>query len=263
MKRFSYHRPQSFEEAAKIAAGSEEGRYLAGGMTLIPTMKHRLATPSDVIDLAEIAGLRGIESREGRLRIGAGTTHAEVTVSAEVQATIPALAALAGKIGDRAVRNRGTIGGSIANADPGADYPAALLALDAEIETDRRKIPAKSFFTGFFETALEENEIVTAVHFSPPQAAAYSKAPNIASRYALVGVFVARHEDGVRVAVTGAGPFAERHAEFESALTANFSGAAVKDVEISSQGLSDDIHASAAYRAHLVGVMATRAVEAC
>lgn len=264
MRRFAYHRPSTLAEAAGIAGrAGEEARYLAGGMTLIPAMKHRLAAPSDVIDLGGIADLRGIEDEGGTLRVAAGTPHAEVAASEAVAGAVPALAALAGGIGDPAVRNRGTLGGSIANADPGADYPAALLALDAEVETDRRTIPAASFFTGFFETALEPGEIVAAVRFAKPRAAAYAKAPNPASRYAVVGVFVARHADGVRVAVTGAGPCAARHPALEEALGGAFAAKSVAGVEVSADGLSDDMHASAAYRAHLVGVLAARAVEAC
>lgn len=263
MHRFAYHRPSTLAEAAGIAGRSEDARYLAGGMTLIPTMKHRLATPSDVIDLGGVDDLRGIAVENETLRIAAGTPHAEVAASEAVGRAVPALAALAGGIGDLAVRNRGTLGGSIANADPGADWPAALLALDAEVETDRRRIPADSFFTGFFETALEPGEIVTAVRFARPRNAAYAKAPNPASRYAVVGVFVARHADGVRVAVTGAGPCAVRHPGLEEALGGKFAAKSVAGVEVSADGLSDDMHASAAYRAHLVGVLAARAVGAC
>ena len=263
MYAFEYHRPTSVADAVSLLKGAGDGVLLAGGMTLIPTLKQRLASPSDVIDLAGVGNLDSVfGDRGGKLAIGALTTHAEVAASADVKSLIPALAVLADGIGDAQVRNRGTIGGSLANNDPAADYPAAVLALNAEIHTDRRTIAADDFFTGMFETALAEDEIVTEVRFPRPQAAAYSKFPNPASRYAIVGVFVARFDDGVRVAVTGAGPGVFRSSEMESALAANFAAAALDGITVKAEGLNSDIHASAAYRAHLVKVMAQRAVAA-
>ncbi|MCY3703347.1 MAG: xanthine dehydrogenase family protein subunit M [Rhodospirillales bacterium] len=263
MYRFTYHQPATLDAAVQLAASTEDGSYLAGGMTLLPTMKFRLANPSDLIDLGGVEELRGISEEDGRLRIGASSTHAEVAASALVADRMPALAELASRIGDPAVRNRGTIGGSIANADPAADYPAALLALDAEVITNRRTIAAADFFTGFFSTALAPGELVTAVRFATPAQAGYQKAPNPASRFALVGVFVARHADGVRVAVTGAGPYAARYPAFEAALDASFTPEAAAGVPVDEAGLTSDLHASAAYRAHLIGIMAKRAVAAC
>lgn len=263
MYRFTYHQPATLDTAVQLASSTEDGSYLAGGMTLIPTMKFRLANPSDLIDLGGVEELRGISEEDGRLRIGASSTHAEVAASALVADRMPALAELASRIGDPAVRNRGTIGGSIANADPAADYPAALLALDAEVITNQRTIAAADFFTGFFSTALAPGELVTAVRFATPAQTAYQKAPNPASRFALVGVFVARHADGVRVAVTGAGPYAARYPAFEAALDASFTPEAAAGVLVDDAGLTSDLHASAAYRAHLIGIMAKRAVAAC
>lgn len=263
MYRFTYHQPATLDAAVQLASSTEDGSYLAGGMTLLPTMKFRLANPSDLIDLGGVEALRGISEEDGRLRIGASSTHAEVAAAALVADRMPALAELASRIGDPAVRNRGTIGGSIANADPAADYPAALLALDAEVITNQRTIAAVDFFTGFFSTALEPGELVAAVRFATPAQAAYQKAPNPASRFALVGVFVARHADGVRVAVTGAGPYATRYPAFEAALDASFTPEAAAGVPVDDAGLTSDLHASAAYRAHLIGIMAKRAVAAC
>jgi carbon-monoxide dehydrogenase medium subunit len=262
MYEFSYHKPASLADAAKLLAG-EEAKLVAGGMTLVPTLKQRLAKPSDLIDLAAIDGLKGIKEEGGGLTIGAMTRHAEVNRSAEVKRVIPALAALAGMIGDPAVRNRGTIGGSVSNNDPAADYPAALVGLGATVVTTKREIAAERFFTGMFETALAQDEIVTAIKFPKPQAAAYQKFKNPASRYAIVGVFVARTGSGVRVAVTGAGPCVFRVPEMEAALGKSFSADAIKDIAIPDSDLNSDIHASAEYRAHLVGVMARRAVAGC
>jgi aerobic carbon-monoxide dehydrogenase medium subunit len=262
MHDFSYHRPGSLADAAKVLAAASDSKLLAGGMTLLPTLKQRLASPSDLVDLAGIAELRGIKVDGSGVTVGAMTTHAEVAHSAEVQKAIPALAALAEGIGDPQVRNRGTIGGSISNNDPAADYPAALLGLDATVHTNRRKIKADDFFKGMFETALEDGEIVTAVSFPKPEKAGYAKFPNPASRYAMAGVMVAKTGGGTRVAVTGAGPVVFRHKEMEKALTGNFSADAIKDVTTDSNGLNSDMHGSAAYRAHLVGVMARRAVAA-
>jgi carbon-monoxide dehydrogenase medium subunit len=263
MYAFEYHRPASLKDAAAMLGQAEDGKLMAGGMTLIPTLKQRLAQPSDIIDLGKIAELRGIRRDGSNLVIGAMTKHAEVAASNEVRGAIPALADLAEGIGDPQVRNRGTIGGSIANADPAADYPAAVLGLGATIQTDKRQIKGDDFFTGLFETALEPGEIITAVSFPIPEKAAYVKFPNPASRYAVVGVFVARTGGGVRVAVTGAGPSVFRVTEMEQALGSNFSPDAIKGVKVPTDGLNSDIHASAEYRAHLVNVMARRAVTAC
>ena len=263
MYDFSYHRPGSTREAQDLAGKASEGRFLAGGMTLLPAMKLRLAQPSDLIDLSQIKDLKGISVSGSELRINAMTTHAEVAGSPEVRKAIPALAYLAGHIGDPQVRHRGTIGGSLANSDPAADYPAAVLALNATIHTSKRTILADSFFKGLFETALEPGELITAVTFPIPQSAAYEKFPHPASRYAVVGVFVARTaERGVRVGVTGAGPCAFRATAFEQTLLKNFTADALKGVSIPAAGLNSDIHAGADYRAHLVGVLARRAVAA-
>jgi carbon-monoxide dehydrogenase medium subunit len=262
MYDFNYQKAKSVAEAASVLAKSAEGKLVAGGMTLIPTLKQRLAKPSDLVDLGGISELKGIKLEGNAVVIGSMTRHVEVAESAEVKKAIPALAHLASLIGDPAVRNRGTIGGSISNNDPAADYPAALVALNATIVTDKRKIPADAFFKGMFETALEPGEIVTAVSFPVPEKAAYEKFRNPASRYAIVGVFVAKTKDGVRVAVTGAGPAVFRHKEMEAALAKNFSADAIKSATQKADGLNADIHASAEYRAHLVGVMARRAVAA-
>ena len=262
MHDFGYHRPASAADAAGLIASKSDGKIVAGGMTLIPTLKQRLAQPSDLVDLGGIAELKGVKAEGAGITIGAMTTHSDVHRSAEVQKAIPALASLAGGIGDPQVRNRGTIGGSVANSDPGADYPAAVLALGATIRTNKREIKADDFFKGMFETALQDGEIITAIHFPKPDKAGYSKFPNPASRYAIVGVFVAKAGSGVRVAVTGAGPCAFRSKELESALTANFTPDAAKAVKLAGTGFNSDLHATAAYRAHLVSVMASRAVAA-
>ncbi len=260
MHDFNYHRPSSLAEAAKLATG--EAKIVAGGMTLVPTMKQRLAQPSDLVDLAGIAELKGIKVDGSNIVIGAMTTHNDVANSAEVKKTIPALAALAEGIGDPQVRNRGTIGGSISNNDPAADYPAALLGLDATVITNKRKLKAEEFFKGMFETALGDGEIVTSVSFPKPEKAGYAKFPNPASRYAMVGVMAAKTAGGVRVAVTGAGPSVFRQKDMEKALSSNFSADAIKAVKTDSKNLNSDLHGSAEYRAHLVGVMAGRAVAA-
>jgi carbon-monoxide dehydrogenase medium subunit len=263
MYEFDYHKAASLAEAASFLGAHAEAKLVAGGMTLIPTLKLRLAKPSDLVDLGAIASLRGITDGGDAVVIGAMTRHAEVNRSAMVKGAIPALAALAGMIGDPAVRNRGTIGGSISNNDPAADYPAALVGLGAMVQTTKRQIPADNFFTGIFETALEPAEIVTAVRFPKIAQANYQKFRNPASRYAIVGVFVARTPGGVRVAVTGAGPCVFRVPAMESALAASFTPDAIRDIAIPDAGLNSDIHASAEYRAHLVNVMARRAVQAC
>ncbi len=262
MYDFTFQRPASLDAATKALAAADDGKYLAGGMTLIPTMKQRLAQPSDLIDLGAIAELSGIRREGDELVIGATTTHAEVAASEEVRSAIPALAELASHIGDPAVRVRGTIGGSIANADPAADYPAALVGLAATVQTNTRSIAADDFFTGLFETALGDDEVITAVRFPIPARAGYAKFPNPASRYAVVGVLVAEGPGGTRVAVTGAGASVFRVADMEKALTGDFSPQAVAGMSVPASGLNSDIHASDEYRAHLVTVMAKRAVAA-
>ena len=262
MHSFNYIRPASLADAAKALAGASDGKIVAGGQTLLPTMKQRLASPSDLIDLSGIAELKGIKMDGNNLVIGAMTTHAEVAKSSVVKGAIPALAALADLIGDPQVRNRGTIGGSISNSDPAADYPAALVGLGATVVTNKHRIAADVFFKGMFETALEAGEIVTAVSFPKPEKAGYAKFPQPASRFAMVGVFVSKSGGNVRVGVTGAGPKVFRQAEMEKALAANFSADAIKSVKVSASGLNNDLHGSAEYRAHLVGVMARRAVAA-
>lgn len=263
MHNFTYHKAGSLDDAKAKFGAAEDASYLAGGMTILPTMKQRLASPSDLIDLAGIASLVGARRDGDSVVIGAMTTHAAVAANADVVAAIPALAALASHIGDAQVRNRGTIGGSIANADPAADYPAAVVGLGATVRTDSREIAGDDFFTGMFETALADGELVTEVAFPIPQAACYMKFPNPASRYAIVGVMVARTASGVRVAVTGAGPSVFRVAEMEQALGRSFSPDALDGIGVSSDGLNADIHAAADYRAHLVSVMARRAVAGC
>jgi carbon-monoxide dehydrogenase medium subunit len=262
MYAFTYLQPTHVAGALADLA-REDAKLLAGGQTLIPTMKQRLAAPAAIVDLGKVRELVGV-SREGEaLMIGAMTCHADVADSAIVRAAIPALASLAGHIGDPAVRNRGTIGGSLANNDPAADYPAAALALGATVLTNRRPIAADDYFKGLFETALEPSEIITHVRFPIPRKAAYVKFPNPASRYALVGVFVAETAGGVRVAVTGAGASGVfRVKSFEDALNGNFSAAALDGHSVPAAGLNADMHADADYRAHLIGVLARRAVAA-
>lgn len=262
MYDFVYQKPSVLADALKLLASDAEAKPLAGGMTLIPVLKQRLNKPSMLVDLANV-GLSGISVAGGKVRIGAMTTHWTVAHSAEVKKAIPALAQLAGGIGDKEVRRRGTIGGSVANDDPTADYPAAVLALDATVQTNARTISADDFFQGMFTTALEPGELITAIEFPVPQKAAYMKFPNPASRYAMVGVFVAKTAAGVRVAVTGAGQNGVfRVKAMEEALTKNFTPAAIANIKIPVDGMNADIHAGAEYRAHLVGVMARRAVEA-
>ena len=263
MYEFYYQKAANLADVAKILAANEDAKLVAGGMTLVPTLKQRLAKPSDLIDLGSLPELKGITEEGGGLKIGAMTRHVDVNRSDVVKRVIPALSALAGMIGDPAVRNRGTIGGSISNNDPAADYPAAVVGLGGTVVTTKREIPGDDFFTGMFETALEQDEIVTAVKFPKPEAAAYQKFKNPASRYAIVGVFVAKTAGSVRVAVTGAGPCVFRVPEMEAALGHSFSPDAIKDIAIPDDGLNSDIHASAEYRAHLVNVMARRAVAAC
>lgn len=261
MYAFDYHCPGSVRQAANLLGKLDDAKLLAGGHTLLPTMKQRLASPSAIVDLRSASELRGIERKGRTVVIGAMTTHAEVASSPLVQEAIPGLAQLAGWIGDAHVRHRGTIGGSVANNDPAADYPAACLALGATIITNKRKISADEFFQGMFETALEENEIITRIVFPIPGKAAYEKFRNPASRYALVGVFVAKRGSDIRVAVTGAGANGVfRWAEAEAALKTRFAAKSLDGLRASPDGLNSDIHADAAYRAHLIGVMARRAV---
>ena len=259
---FRYVRPKTVQEAEKAFGVTANARYLAGGQTLIPTMKQRLAAPATLIDIARIPGLAFMRRDGGALVIGAATAHADVADSSAVKAAIPALAALAGLIGDPAVRHKGTLGGSIANNDPAADYPAALVALGATIVTARRNVPADDFFTGMFATALQDGELVTSVSFPIPTRAGYAKFPNPASRYAMAGVFVAQSEGGVRVAVTGAAPCVFRQRDMERALTDHFTPQSIARVSVLPDGLNSDLHGSAEYRAHLVRVMAQRAVAA-
>ncbi len=260
MYDFTYTKAASVDQATGLVAGAEDGRFLSGGMTLIPTIKQRLAKPSDLIDLAGVDGLAGVAVDADGVTIGAMTRHAQVHGSGDVKRAIPGLAGLAGMIGDPQVRNRGTIGGSIANNDPAADYPAAVVGLGAAVHTDKRRIAGDDFFTGMFETALEPGEMVTKVVFPIPERSAYMKFPNPASRYAIVGVFVAKTAGGARVAVTGAGACVFRVKEMEDALDRRFASDAVADIWIPDDGLNSDIHASAEYRAHLVTIMAKRAV---
>lgn len=262
MYAFEYHKPSSVDAAVAALSGKEDAKFMAGGMTLLPTMKQRLAMPSDLIDLGGLADLVGIREEGGALVVGAMTTHAAVADSDLVKSKIPALASLAEGIGDPQVRNRGTLGGSIANADPAADYPAALVGLGATVKTSKREVPADDFFTGLFETALEPDELVLSVRFPVPQKAAYAKFANPASRYAIVGVFVAAGGDGVRVAVTGAKASVFRVPEMEQALAGNLAAEAVAGISLPADDMNGDIHASAEYRAHLVTVMAKRAVAA-
>ena len=262
MYDFAYSRPSSLEDAASALSAQGDFKLLAGGMSLIPTLKLRLARYSGLVDLGGITGLNGIKLDGDTFVIGAMTPHAAVAASAEVASNLPALASLAGGIGDPLVRNRGTIGGSIAYADPAADYPAGVLGLGATVVTSRRRIAADDFFTGLFETALRADEIITAVSFPVPRAAAYAKLPQQASRFALVGVFVAQTAGGVRVAVTGAGPAVFRWRQAEAALERRFESAALDGMALAADGLNSDIHGSAEYRAHCAGVMARRAVAA-
>ena len=262
MHDFKYHRAANLADAAARLNSAEDPKLVAGGMTLLPTLKNRLAQPSDLIDLADLADLRGIAIEGDDVVIRAMTRHADVAASKEVQAAIPALAKLAGGIGDPAVRHRGTIGGSVANSDPAADYPAGVLGLDATVVTNERKIAADDFFLGLFETALRPGEIITSVRFKKPRRAHYLKFRHPASGYAVVGVMVARFDSGVRVAVTGAGPCVFRVSSMEEALNKSFTPAAIAGIKLPHDQLMGDIHCSAEYRAHLVSVYARRAVEA-
>jgi carbon-monoxide dehydrogenase medium subunit len=261
MENFGYHRPAKVADAAKLMKKAKDAKFMSGGMTLLPTIKQGLAEPSDIIDLG---GLKNSGIKVGKtVIVAAGTVHADVAGDKALRKAIPGLAKLAGGIGDPHVRHRGTIGGSIANNDPAADYPSAVVALGATVHTSARKIGGDKFFTGMFSTALKDDEIVTAVEFPIPKKSGYAKFPNPASLYAMVGVFVAQHKDGsVRVAVTGAGPSVFRVPEMEAALAKDFSVKALSGITVKAKGLNSDMHGSAEYRAHLIGVMARRAVEA-
>ena len=262
MYDFDYLRSRSIAEAVAAVAAADDGKFLAGGMTLIPTLKQRLARPSLLVDIAGIDALHGIRMEGTSLVVGAMTSHDQVAGAAEVQHSIPALATLASSIGDPQVRNRGTLGGAVANNDPAADYPAAAVGLGGMIVTDRRRLPADAFFSGMFETLLEPAELVVAVEFPVPTQAGYAKFRQPASRYALVAVLVARTPGGVRVAVTGASPCVFRHLAMEAALEESFTPESLDKIVTASDGLLADMHGSAAYRAHLIRVMAKRAVIA-
>ena len=257
MKSFNYHAPKDVKEASKLA--SSNSAFLAGGMTSIPSMKLGLATYKDVIDIKKISKLSGIKVSAKTVKIGATTKHADVASSKDVKKAIPALAKLAGNIGDAQVRNRGTIGGSISNNDPSACYPSACMALNAVIHTNERKIEASKFFKGMFETALKKGEIVEAVEFAIPEKADYQKHPNPASRYAIVGVFVAKHKDGVNVAVTGAKSCVYIDKDLSGKLSSNFSSGAIEGMELDDSEMNSDMHASSEYRANLVSLYAKKA----
>jgi len=261
MKTFNYHSAKDVKEASKLA--SSNSTFLAGGMTTIPSMKLGLASYKDIIDIKRIKKLSGIKVSGRTITIGATTKHADVANSKDVKKAIPSLAALAGGIGDPQVRNRGTIGGSIANNDPAADYPSACIALNATIHTSNRKINAENFFKGMFETALKKSELIEAVEFKIPKKSSYQKLQNPASRYAIVGVYVAKHKKGTNVAVTGAKSYVYNDNNLAKALTKNFSSSAIDNIKVSSSGMNTDIHASADYRANMVKVFVKKAVEAC
>ena len=261
MKNFNYHSAKDSKEATKLA--SSKSAFLAGGMTTIPSMKLGLASYKDIIDIKGIKKLSGIKVSGKSITIGATTKHAEVANSKEIKKKIQSLVDLAEGIGDPAVRNRGTIGGSIANNDPAADYPAACIALNATIHTNSRKIEASKFFSGMFETVLKKGELIEAVEFQIPDKSSYQKHPNPASRYAIVGVYVAKLKKEIRVAITGVESCVFRCKKLEDALTNNFSALAINNVNISSKGFNSDIHASAEYRAHIIKVMSKKAIEAC
>ena len=263
MYQTTSHRPKSLSEAAKLFADTGDAAYISGGHTLLPAMKARLAAPANLIDLRHVAELKGIEVAGDSVVVGGGMTHGEIARSTEVKRAIPTLALLAGSIGDAQVRHLGTIGGSVANNDPAADYPAAVLALAGAVHTDKRKIAADEYFTGLYTTALDEGEIVTKVAFRIPETCGYAKFRNPASRYPMAGVFVAKLKDGaVRVGVTGAGNSgAFRWKEAEAALSKSFAADALKDLSVPASGMMGDIHGSPEYRANLVAVMARRALE--
>jgi carbon-monoxide dehydrogenase medium subunit len=260
MYQFNYHKPATLEDAVTLFNDAEDGFYLAGGQTLIPTLKQRLAAPTDLIDLSGIDSLQGVTVAGDMVSVGAFTRHADVAGSMDIQNTLPVLAQLAGLIGDAQVRNLGTIGGSVANSDPAADYPAAVIGLGATIHTQRRSIAGDEYFQDLFETALEPGEILTRIDFPVPDRAAYRKFPNPASRYAVAGVLIADFGGAIRVGVTGAGPCAFRATAIEELLSRSLTPEALASVEVPDAGFNSDLHASAEYRAHLVKVMAERAV---
>ena len=264
MYKTKYHRASSADKAASMLAGADDGKLLAGGQTLIPTMKQRLAAPSDLIDISAIGALKGITIDGNQITIGAATTHAKVASNSGLRKACGAICDLASTIGDPAVRHCGTIGGSIANNDPAADYPAAMMALNAQIITSKRTIDCDDFFTGMFETALGEDEVITAISFPAPSKAAYCKFPNPASRYAMAGVFVAKLKNGMaRVGITGAGSDGVfRHEGMEKALSSEWSASAISGESVAAADMLSDIHGDGAYRANLVKVMASRAVAA-
>ena len=261
MKTFNYHSAKDSKEASKLS--SSNSAFLAGGMTTIPSMKLGLASYKDIIDIKGIKKLSGIKVSGKSVVIGATTKHAEVANSKEIKKTIPSLASLAEGIGDPQVRNRGTIGGSIANNDPSADYPSACIALEATIHTNERKIEASKFFKGMFETVLKKGELIEAIEFKVPEKSSYQKHPNPASRYAVVGVYIAKHKSGVRVAVTGAKPCVYNDNDLSKALESDFSASSIAGMKLKSSDMNSDIHASAEYRANLVVIQAKKAVEAC
>lgn len=262
MYDFTYTKPSSVADAAKILAADPDAKVISGGQTLLPALKHRLNKPTQVVDITGISELRGIKKEGNALVIGALTKHYEVATSAEVKAAIPALAEMASGIGDTQVRNRGTMGGSVSNNDPAADYPAAVLGLGATVVTSKREIPADEFFLGMFTTALEPDELLVAIKFPIPEKAGYAKMRNPASRYVMAGAFVSKGPRGIRVAINGAGPCVFRQADMEKALASSWSAEAVGGVKQAADELNSDIHGSAEYRAHLVTVMAKRAVAA-
>jgi carbon-monoxide dehydrogenase medium subunit len=261
MKTFNYHSANDVKEASKLASSSST--FLAGGMTTLPSMKLGLASYKDVIDIKKIKKLSGIKVTGKTVTIGATTKHVDVANSKNIKKAIPSLAALAEGIGDPQVRNRGTIGGSIANNDPAADYPSACIALNATINTNNRKVNAEIFFRGMFETCLKKTEIIESIEFEIPKKSSYQKLPNPASRYAIVGVYVAKHKTGINVGITGAKPCVYNDKDLVNALSKNFSSSAIENVKISSSGMNSDIHASSEYRANMVKVFAKKAVEAC
>jgi len=260
MYDFEYHKPGSLADAVKLLSADPDARPISGGQTLLPALKHRLNRPTSLVDLSGIAELKGIKREGDKITVGALTKHIEVQNSPEIKSAIPALAYMATVIGDIQVRNRGTMGGSVSNNDPAADYPAAVLALDATVVTDKRRIASDDFFQGMFTTALEPGELLVAIEYPIPEKCGYAKMRNPASRYVMAGVFVAKTKGGVRVVVNGAGPGVFRQTEMERALSANWSPDAVAGIKQPSEGLNSDIHGSAEYRAHLVTVMAKRAV---
>ncbi len=261
MYPFNYHKPETVADAVALFNDADDAMYLSGGMTLIPTMKQRLAAPTDLIDLSGIAEMTGIDVAADKVTVGAFTRHNDVATSGAIGETLPVLAQLAGLIGDNQVRNRGTIGGSLANSDPAADYPAAVIGLGATVHTQERAIAGDEFFQDLFETALQPGEIVTRIEFPVPTRAAYRKFPNPASRYAVVGVLIADFNGAIRVGVTGAGPCAFRASGLEEVLNQNLDPEALEGVEVPDAGFNSDLHASAEYRAHLVKVMARRALN--